>query len=337
MKVYVFALSGRGGGVSFADLLIHELSTLSPIFLRARDAEGVPTDDLNNTLKLIDVPHQLFTSSWFKLLFRTIPFLIRNIHPGSLCIFSMPHPLDSLFYSICKIRKCTVVSFIHDDKPHFGEKWPKSSTVKKRMKITDHAIFLSDYVASKMIYVKCEKVDVCSFPTRKTTTAASENFILFAGRMKKYQGLPTLLESWEIAKAFLPGYRLLIAGETDAEIPDDPSISVIRRWLSHEELEILISKSALLVLPYLEATQSGLFMQAASAGVPIVATPVGGLTEQVSNYPGSLLSHDITAGSIAEAIIEGVKLPRGEQFTNKNPRLIELLTIEYFSNHHKKE
>ena len=333
-KLYVFSLSKRGGGVAFAELLMDELLDLSPQLIRSRDAETSSKVLSKDIVHLLDVPHKLFSSSWFKLVGRDIPLLLRKLQRGSVCIFAMPHPLDQIFYFVCKLKECKIISIIHDAKPHPGESWPKRSTAINRIENSHHSIFLSNYVASSIPFDRKSQFDICNFPSRKAKCEPAEKYILFAGRMKKYQGITLLLESWNIAKGLLPEYKLLVAGEFNQKLPEESRISSMQKWLSHDELDLLISKSSLLVLPYLEASQSGLFMQAASSGVPIVATPVGGLIEQVSGYPGSILSEDLTAESFSAAIVEGISLPRGNVFTYSNVDLSTVLKREYFSKYH---
>jgi glycosyltransferase involved in cell wall biosynthesis len=330
-KLYVFSLSKRGGGVTFAELLMDELIDLSPNLIRSRDAETASKTLSKEIVRLIDVPHRILTSAWLKLAFRDIPLLLRRLPRGSVCVFAMPHPLDPIFYFICKLKECRIISIIHDAKSHPGERWPKDKTAIDRIQNSDRTIFLSHYVASSVPFDRKNHFDICNFPIRVATCAPAEKYILFTGRMKKYQGLELLLESWLIAERLLPGYKLLVAGDFNQELPKKSDISFIQKWLSPDELDSLISRSSLLVLPYLEASQSGLFMQAASFGIPIVATPVGGLIEQVSGYQGSVLSKDLRAESLAAAIIEGVRLPRGKEFTYSNLDLNMVLKREYFS------
>lgn len=311
-----------------------ELVDLSPHLIRSRDAETSSKELSKDIMHLIDVPHKLFSSAWFKLVLRDIPLLLRKLQRSSICIFAMPHPLDPIFYLICKLNRCEIISVIHDAKAHPGESWPKKRTAINRIRNSDHTIFLSNFVANSIPLDRNIQFDICNFPSQMSKCEPAEKYILYAGRMKKYQGITLLLESWNIAKELLPDYKLLIAGEFNQNIPQESTISSIQKWLSHDELSLLISKSSLLVLPYLEASQSGLFMQAASFGVPIVATPVGGLIEQVSGYRGSMLSEDLTAKSFSAAIVEGIRLPRGNVFTYSNVDLSAVLKRKYFSDSH---
>jgi glycosyltransferase involved in cell wall biosynthesis len=64
-----------------------------------------------------------------------------------------------------------------------------------------------------------------------------------------------------------------------------------------------------MVLPYLEASQSGVIAAAYGAHLPVVATPVGGLTEQVADGRTGLLAKGATAKDIADAIRKLIETP----------------------------
>jgi glycosyltransferase involved in cell wall biosynthesis len=160
-----------------------------------------------------------------------------------------------------------------------------------------------------------------------------EGYVLFTGRIKLYQGLELLLESWKIASPLLPKLKLIIAGEFKGDLPHLDGLMIINSWLSRESQEDLISRCTVLALPYLESSQSGIFMQGVEFGVPIVATPVGGLIEQSANYPGSILSSSTNSQDFADALVRAVTLPRGEQFLKSYLDIQEVLITKYFPRH----
>ena len=57
-----------------------------------------------------------------------------------------------------------------------------------------------------------------------------------------------------------------------------------------------------LVLPYIEASQSGLIPIARALGTPVVVTPVGGLPEQVIHGASGVVAQRVTPAAVAEAI-----------------------------------
>ncbi len=89
-------------------------------------------------------------------------------------------------------------------------------------------------------------------------------------------------------------FELRICGEGPhssalARLAAMPGVRVENRWFSDAELPALLSWAGGLVLPYREASQSGVAALAIAAGRQVLATNVGGLPEQLGGQPGALL------------------------------------------------
>ncbi len=80
-----------------------------------------------------------------------------------------------------------------------------------------------------------------------------------------------------------------------------PSVQVENRWVAEADLGALIGWADLVVLPYREASQSGVAAVALAAGRPVLATRVGGLVEQLGAEPLARLC-DADPASIAAAL-----------------------------------
>ncbi|MGB1027905.1 MAG: glycosyltransferase family 4 protein, partial [Rhodospirillaceae bacterium] len=131
--------------------------------------------------------------------------------------------------------------------------------------------------------------------------------LLFFGRIVAYKGVDLLLEAYRLLLERGKAVELTIAGsgQADALIESARELSGITwdvRWIAEEEIGGLVSASDLVVLPYREASQSGIAPLAATRGVPSVATPVGGLVEQVLDGTTGLLSCEVSAEAFADAI-----------------------------------
>jgi glycosyltransferase involved in cell wall biosynthesis len=125
--------------------------------------------------------------------------------------------------------------------------------------------------------------------------------VLFVGRIKKYKGLDLLAKAWPLVLS--PQKSLTVAGR--GAIPHDlkkVGATLINEWLSNSEIEDLIRKSNLVVLPYVEASQSGIIAIAHSLSTPVVVTPVGGLADQVVEGMNGLVASDSTPESLAATI-----------------------------------
>jgi glycosyltransferase involved in cell wall biosynthesis len=132
------------------------------------------------------------------------------------------------------------------------------------------------------------------------------NTFLFFGRILRYKGLPLFVQACEILRREGFDFRILVAGEGDlGEFSGRLAAlgaEVINRWVTHEEAGALMARSDAAVVPSIEASQSGVVALAHGSGVPVIATPVGGLVEQVSDGVTGLLADAVSATSVAAAM-----------------------------------
>lgn len=125
-----------------------------------------------------------------------------------------------------------------------------------------------------------KKDDVSFYDSSKT------NFLFF-GRISKYKGLHVLAEAFARLEKENEHVFLMVAGSGDfSEYADEfkkiQSAKVENRYIQDEEVgNFFDNPSVVLVLPYLDATQSGVTPIALEYGVPIIASDSGGLKEQL--------------------------------------------------------
>ena len=68
-----------------------------------------------------------------------------------------------------------------------------------------------------------------------------------------------------------------------------PGVTVENRWVPEGDVGALLAWSDIVVLPYREASQSGVAAAAIAAGRRVVATRVGGVVEQLRDEPFATL------------------------------------------------
>jgi glycosyltransferase involved in cell wall biosynthesis len=132
--------------------------------------------------------------------------------------------------------------------------------------------------------------------------------ILFFGRILAYKGLGTLLSAFPEIKQKIPDARLMIVGSGQlapyrALLENQPDITVINEWIKEEDVDFYFRQANIVVLPYLEGTQSGVIPISYSYKLPVVVTRVGGLPEQVKDGETGLIVEPNDANALANACI----------------------------------
>jgi glycosyltransferase involved in cell wall biosynthesis len=132
---------------------------------------------------------------------------------------------------------------------------------------------------------------------------------LFFGRIWEYKGLEYLIRAEPLISEQVPDVEIVIAGEGEdfqryRELMARPdTFRVHNAWISNEQRAEFFNEAAVVVLPYVEATQSGVVPIAYAHGKPVVATRVGSLPECVDDGRTGLLVPPRDEHALAKALI----------------------------------
>lgn len=153
-----------------------------------------------------------------------------------------------------------------------------------------------------------------------------KNVIMFFGYIRKYKGLMNLIEAMPEIKRGVPNLHLLIVGE----FYDDPAeykdaierrgiadnVTIVNEYVPNEQVRRYFDASNLVVLPYNEATQSGILNIAYAFGKPVIVTDVGGLAELVQEGKTGYVvpAHDVNA--LARSVVRYFRENRELEFSN---------------------
>jgi glycosyltransferase involved in cell wall biosynthesis len=141
-------------------------------------------------------------------------------------------------------------------------------------------------------------------------SATGELRILFFGRIWEYKGLEYLIRTQPLINESFPNAKFVIGGQGDdfekyrALMVDPTRFEVHNRWIDNNERAKLFTGADVVVLPYIEATQSGVVPIAYGHRKPVIATRVGGLPDVVENGITGLLIAPRDVEQLAAAIIE---------------------------------
>jgi glycosyltransferase involved in cell wall biosynthesis len=105
--------------------------------------------------------------------------------------------------------------------------------------------------------------------------------VALLGRLEPYKGVEVLVDAMPKVWRARPEVRLVVAGlgPSSAAVPDDPRIERRFEYVPEAELPELLARVSLVVLPYTEASQTGVGSLAVAAGVPVLVTDVGALAD----------------------------------------------------------
>lgn len=251
-----------------------------------------------------------------------VPGLARRLRElrvdAALC--AMPALLDGQMAAALRRIGAPMAVVVHDAEPHPGERMPLQHRLQRRLvRRADLLVALSGHVAARlrglgtssgkpMVTAALPPLHYGAVPPLGRHGGALR--LLCFGRLLPYKGLDLLADALPRAG----NLTLRVVGQgPDSPVLDQlralPDVTVENRWVPEAEMTDLLAWSDALVLPYREASQSGVAAAALAAGRPVVATRVGGLVEQLAGEAMAILC-DPDPASLAAAIGRLPGLPR---------------------------
>jgi glycosyltransferase involved in cell wall biosynthesis len=299
-------LGKRGGALHLLSEVVSDMSEyvypeLIDLILSVEADANLP-NYVNIRKNSISLPHslaELLTPSGFYNAFVAtlkISHLIFTTESQYL-LQLMPNPFDWIIDILCNINHIEIIRAVHDIQPHYGEKWPTKRSMQIRIKRASGFIVYSKYIRDKLQAVSQKPSVLAKLNNSiklKTQGSISPEIVdivnskkgkvtfLCIGRIFEYKGFDDAIKV--ISNSNLD-CNLIIAG--DGKIKQDTigdHIFVWNKWLSEEEFLYLIRSADVILLPYREASQSGIIPIAAHENKIILHTYVGGLLEQVAGY-----------------------------------------------------
>lgn len=261
---------------------------------------------------------------------RNIPILkkffdeVINFNPDVIHMQLGGSLLDLIIF--CFFKKYPLVVTFHDVKLHLGEdKW-KYNIIRYWLRgYSDQIIVHGDRLKELMIKeyeVPRDKVNSIIIgehetkPFKKYEDASlkeERNSILFFGRIYEYKGLDYLIKAEPFISKEIPGLKIIIAGLGDdfekyEKLMVNKSCFFVHNYrISYKEGAELFQKCSIVVLPYIDASQSGVIPTAYSFKKPVVATDVGSVPEIVDDGVTGFIVPAKDSNSLATAIIKLLK------------------------------
>lgn len=207
-------------------------------------------------------------------------------------------------------------------------------TLRMQYRLADHIFVHTEQMKCELLQdfrVRAEAVTVIPFGinnavpcTDLTITEArrqlglkdGERTILFFGNIGPYKGLDHLVAAFQGINARDVQYRLIIAGKhrngaekyvneiCEATNRDVEQGNIIRRieHIPDQETELYFKAADVLALPYTFVSQSGVLFLAYSFGLPVVATDVGSLRDDIVEGETGFLCKPCDPADLARTI-----------------------------------
>lgn len=331
MKIVILFLGRNGAGPKYAFQMAKELVLYSENKYQVIVPNNIDNADewmeLEKSTENMEIHFVKFYSNFKEFIFKflniaylkNIANLVRVFNPNWIYMpmGSLLNPGIFLF-----LKKYKKVYTIHDPILHVGERnffleLLKSNEIKSSEKIVILNNFFKKIVMENY-HISSKNIGIIPhagfFKTVEPTY--NDDFyykILFLGRIEKYKGIEILLEAMENLVDDHKKIRLTIAGKGDLsqyfqkiKLLGD-RIIVNNEWLTEVQIENLLNDHDFVVLPYIDASQSGVIPLAFGNGKMVIATNVGALSEQVP--PNLGLTINPNSIDLKNAILELYAIP----------------------------
>lgn len=227
-----------------------------------------------------------------------------------------------LFFNLALpwLKKYPMVITIHDPRQHLGDKeslktpqWLMDFGFRHADQVIVHGNDLVGVVQNEIGFRR-EQIHVIphiAIGERAERPADLETVprLLFFGRIWEYKGLEYLIRAQPLVSARFPQAKFVIGGTGEdfdryrRMMVNPECFEVHNDWISDEQRSQMFAEASVVVLPYVEASQSGVIPLAYTHGKPVIATTVGGLPDMVEHGETGLLVPPRDVESLADAMI----------------------------------
>jgi glycosyltransferase involved in cell wall biosynthesis len=254
-----------------------------------------------------------------------IPLLRRRLadyalaHRSQAVIELMPHVWSSLVLPPVKLGRVRYATIVHDAETHPGDyrSYSIQRLIDRSIAQADVVLTLSEAVAGRLVATGRAPrrkiftlfhpdLDYGGFAKRQLPRMGEPLRLAFFGRIMPYKGLHLFVDTIEVLRSDGIAVEAGVFGEgalgQSAARLEALGAEVVNRWLTETEIGAFLPRYHALVLSHIEASQSGVVAIAFGAELPIIATPVGGLIEQVQDGVNGLLATSADAYSLAASV-----------------------------------
>jgi glycosyltransferase involved in cell wall biosynthesis len=182
----------------------------------------------------------------------------------------------------------TRVTTVHDPVPHPGQpSRPKLEELVRRCWIRGsaatvvHGTAIAEALPAWACRNRVAVIPHGALVRDRPLLVPSRPSVLLFGRLEPYKGVNVLLRTMQRVWAERRDVKLIVAGRGPAAalVPVHPLIELRDEYFPEAELDTLLGKATIAVLPYTEASHTGVGTTALGRGVPTIVSDVGALSD----------------------------------------------------------
>ena len=191
------------------------------------------------------------------------------------------------------LRKKAAQLIVHGE--YLKSRFSKRYNCQEKLNVIPHGVL--------SIYKKWDAGDV----------KEEENTVLFFGRLSKYKGFDTLIAAEQLITKEITDFKIIIAGKGPEskyirqKVSENKSFELHIGFIPNNEVYKYFRRASIVVLPYTEASQSGVIPIAYLFGKPVIVTNVGSLPEVVDDGKTGIVIPPGDPKALAQAVINIMK------------------------------
>jgi glycosyltransferase involved in cell wall biosynthesis len=289
-------------------------------------------DSLNNNIQVIvfEKPRVRNPLNIYSML--TMKQIIKNLQPDVLHVQETNDPWYDFTLLFSKMPP--LVTTIHDIFRHpgdrqniFGADYTKRISFYRSQQIIVHAELLKQTLQNQFripgkninVLPNGELGSLYQRRSKNIDIQQEPYTLLFFGRVWPYKGLKYLLAAMPLIANKFPNIKLIIAGKGEnlkkyfPQGYNQQNIEILNDFIPPSEVASIFQRSKIIVLPYIEASQSGVVSLAYGMNKLVVASAIGGLQEVIKPEQDGLLVPPCDVQALADAIIRLLSEPQLQQ------------------------
>lgn len=290
-KIMILSLGRTGSLPLYSDNIVLHFPENSYDYYKSKFAiEGISIPN-QKSLITYKSPFSFILNTLFILPFYSLVLLPKIVKNYRILYLPYFHLWNLPFILLFRLLGRDVILTVHDGILHKGENgFLLQQYSNLNIRLSSKLIFLTNYVKVNVektlklikpsVIVPHGLIETTSLGDSTAKINRGKN-ILFIGRISPYKGVELLAEVIDDIRDKID--KCIIAGKSiyELKIKDTDKLKIQDKYLSDLEIGKLLNWADILVLPYLEATQSGVITLGISSELPMVCTNVGGFCEQL--------------------------------------------------------